>query len=66
MDPIGDNIPDDGIINRSDPVAMLEWARLLGAHQAQILTAVAVVGPAYRAVQDYLRNWQYRPPAAPR
>jgi hypothetical protein len=37
-------LPDDGVINRSDPNAMLAWARILGVHHAQILIAVAVVG----------------------
>jgi hypothetical protein len=49
-------LPDDGVINRSDPQAMLAWARILGVHHAQILIAVAVVGPAHGAVRDYLRN----------
>ncbi len=50
------SLPDEGMINRSDPAAMLVWARILGAHQAEILTAVAVVGPDYEAVRDYLRG----------
>jgi len=49
-------LPDDGVINRGDPQAMLAWARILGVHHAQILIAVAVVGPAHEAVRDYLRN----------
>jgi hypothetical protein len=49
-------LPDDGVINRSDPNAMLAWARILGVHHAQILIAVAVAGPDHVAVRDYLRN----------
>ncbi|WP_422060815.1 DUF3606 domain-containing protein [Sphingopyxis sp.] len=49
-------LPDDGIINRSDPAAMRAWSRLFGVHQPRILIAVAVVGPRHDAVRDYLQN----------
>ncbi|WP_447752139.1 DUF3606 domain-containing protein [Sphingopyxis fribergensis] len=49
-------LPDGGIINRSEPAAMRVWARMLGVHQAEILIAVAVVGPSFGAVRDYLRG----------
>ena len=54
--PLTSSLPDEGVINRSDPQAMLAWARILGVHHARILIAVAVVGPAHEAVRDYLRN----------
>ena len=47
-------LPDDGMINRGDPKAMLAWARIFGVHHAQILIAVAVVGPVHDAVRNYL------------
>lgn len=49
-------LPDGGMINRSDPKAMLAWARIFGVHHAQILIAVAVVGPVHDAVRNYLRT----------
>ncbi|WP_422060726.1 DUF3606 domain-containing protein [Sphingopyxis sp.] len=49
-------LPDDGLINRSDPKAMLAWVRILGVHHPRILIAVAVVGPSHDAVRDYLSN----------
>lgn len=47
-------LPDGGVINRSDPTAMLAWTRILGVHQPRILIAVAVVGSNHCAVRDYL------------
>lgn len=51
------DLPDGGIINRSEPAAMRMWARMLGVHQAEILIAVAVVGPSFAAVRDYLQGY---------
>lgn len=48
------DLPDGGIINRSDIAAMRMWSRILGAYQTQILIAVAVVGPSFDQVRDYL------------
>lgn len=47
-------LSDDGTIDRSDRSAMLAWARILGVFQEQVLIAVAVVGPQYDHVRDYL------------
>lgn len=50
------DLPDEGVINRSDPQAMLVWAQILGVHSVQILVAVAVVGPKHDDVRTYLRE----------
>lgn len=52
----GAMLPYGGIIDRSDLGAMRVWSRLLGAYQSEILIAVAVVGPAYDRVRDYLAS----------
>lgn len=49
-------LPDSGFIDRSSPAAMRTWISLLGVHEAEILIAVAVVGPFHTAVRCYLRQ----------
>jgi len=53
---MSETLPGSGVVDRSDRQAMLAWSRIFGVHQAEIMIAVAVVGPAFEAVGDYLRN----------
>lgn len=47
-------LPDGGVIDRSSPAAMRTWVSLLGVPEAEIMIAVAVVGPFHKAVRRYL------------
>lgn len=49
-------LPDGGQINRSSIEAMRAWSDILGAHQVEILVAVAAVGPSHRDVRAYLQE----------
>lgn len=51
-----ETLPDGGQINRSSLEAMLAWSSILGAHQVEILVAVAAVGPSHHDVRLYLQQ----------
>jgi hypothetical protein len=55
------DFPGDGLIDRSETASMVEWSRILGVPEPEILIAVAVVGPSYAAVRAYLAGDELGP-----